>query len=258
MKTQNQKIKKKNNESQPFLSHLAELRSRIFICLAFFIAFSGIGYYLNTYIISFLTAPIHEKLFFTSPTGGFDIIFRSSLFFALIATLPIITYHILKFIKPAFPKKFTQNISKIILLSAVLGLIGFLFAYYITLPATFIFLDKFEIPQVQALLTFNEYFSFITRYLIAFSIIFQFPLILFIINQIYPLSFKNLFSYQKYIILGSFIFAAIITPTPDIFNQTIFALPIIILYNASLFILWISRIKNRAVARKRNKRHTDN
>lgn len=191
-------------------------------------------------------APIHEPLFYTNPTGGFDTVFASSFFFALLLSLPVIVYNFLKFIEPAVDSANASEMLKIVIASAALGTLGFLFAYFFSLPSTFTFLQRFQTTQLKSLITVHEYFSFVTRYLLAFALIFQLPIVLFIINKIRPLSVKGLASKQLYVLIVSLIFAAIITPTSDVINQLFIAVPLLLLYESAILVVWISGIVKKS------------
>lgn len=116
--------------------------------------------------------------------------------------------------------------------------LGMIFAYYISLPSALYFLNRFSTDQIRSLISTKEYFNFVFRYLLGFGIIFQLPLIVIIINTVNKLSLKFFLSKERIVILCSFIFAGILTPTPDIFNQLVMAIPIILLYQITIFILW--------------------
>lgn len=116
---------------------------------------------------------------------------------------------------------------------------GMSFAYFVSLPAALYFLDTFSNAGVQSLISTIEYFSFVTRYIFGFGLLFQLPLILLVINTIQRISIKTLMKYQKWVVLGSFVIAAVLTPTPDIFNQLLMAVPLIILYQLTIVLLWI-------------------
>lgn len=228
-----------NNEpTQTFLYHLNELRTRVFICVGFFILAFVCGSLISSNLLKFLLDPIKEPLFYSNPTGGFDTILQVSIFFAALASLPVIVYQILKFVAPAFPNAFSEKTARTLIVSSMLAGLGFSFAYFVCLPATFAFLEKFQSPNLKALITIDQYFSFVSRYLLAFALIFQLPLGLFLINKVTPLSVKGMSSKRIHVIVTSFIFAAIITPTTDIANQFIVALPIILLYEISIFTIW--------------------
>lgn len=221
-----------------FLDHLNELRSRLFWSAASFGIGATIGYFINTPFVALLLKPLHQSLYYTSPTGGFDFVFKTSVFFGFIFAFPTVVYHILKFIEPLLPKSSQALIIKLLLSSCLLSVTGILFAYLISLPAALNFLGQFGSGQVKSLISAPEYFSFVTTYIAGFAILFQLPLILLFINKIKPLKPGQLMRKQRYVILASFIIAAVLTPTPDILNQTIMALPMIALYLLSIGLIW--------------------
>lgn len=143
-------------------------------------------------------------------------------------------YHIFRFVAPAIPKTTNRFIIVSFLLSLLLLVVGVALAYYVSLPAALLFLGKFGENNVKSLISTDEYLSFTLRYLLGFGLFFQLPLLLVIVNSAYRLSLSSLMRYQRWVILVSFIAAAIITPTPDPFNMAFMALPIIILYQISI------------------------
>lgn len=105
------------------------------------------------------------------------------------------------------------------------------------MPAALHFLSGFGSENIKALISTGDYFSFMSLYLIGFAVFFQLPLVMLIINTIKPLQPKKLVGYINYVILISFILAAVITPTPDVINQIIMALPPITLYLLSIIVI---------------------
>lgn len=224
--------------SVPLSDHLLEVRKRLLIVIGCFIAFSTIGYYFRKDIIDIFTAPIQQHLFFTSPTGALEFTIQVSLLFGAIFTIPIVLYHILGFLDPVLSDKVRKLLSYTISISSLLLVAGFLCAYFIFIPLTLNFLLTFN-EGLESLITTTEYFRFIAFYLFSFALLFQMPLIFLIINTIKPISIKSLLKKQRLVIIVSFIISAILTPTVDIFNQFVVAIPIIILYQVSILVLWI-------------------
>lgn len=225
---------------QSLIDHLKELRARLLWISLVFISASGVGYIIHKPLLALLTKPLNQPLFYTSPAGGFDFILKVCFLFGLLASVPIIVYHILKFIYPAIPQHARSSIIKYLCISTILMTIGISFAYFVSLPAALHFLNQFGTDQVRSLISTNEYFSFVFRYLIGFGILFQLPLFLLFINSITPLAVPQLMKQQKWIILASFILAAVITPTPDFFNQILMAFPIILLYQFAIVWVWVA------------------
>jgi len=112
------------------------------------------------------------------------------------------------------------------------------------LPAALNFLmHQFTNKQITALLTVDEYMSFVTVYLVGSALLFQIPLVLLFVNHIKPLGPRTMLKSERYVIVFAFIAAAIITPTPDIFNQMIIAGPIIAVYQLGFFLVWMHNRK---------------
>lgn len=200
---------------------------------------AAVAYVFHPSILAFLVKPLDKPLFYTSPAGAFDLVIRICLFAGFLFALPAFLYHLLKFLEPILPVTLQQRIVWFLLGSCALMLIGTSFAYFVSLPAALYFLGEFGSPQVQSLISTDAYFSFVTRYLLGFGILFQLPLLLLLINAISPLSPRQLMRYQRFVIVVSFVLAAIITPTPDPLNQAIMAVPVILLYQVSVLGIWV-------------------
>jgi hypothetical protein len=113
------------------------------------------------------------------------------------------------------------------------------------LPAALHFLTGFSIQNVTAMLTVDSYLNFIITYVLGFAALFQIPLILMIINTIKPIPPKKLLGFQRFVVLGAFILAAIISPTPDVTNQAILAVPIILMYQIGVLLVWLQNRTKR-------------
>jgi sec-independent protein translocase protein TatC len=239
MKKQNQKnLKSLQPERQSFSYHLQELRSRILWCVAFFLIGTVIGYFLHDSILTVLIKPLNQPIFYASPAGGFDFVLKISLFFGFLLSLPVFVYHTVRFIEPALPKKYPNLILTTLTASSILLIVGMSFAYFVSLPAALYFLSKFSTDEIRSLISTTEYFSFVTRYLIGFGIVFQLPLIMFAVNSVQKISTRSLLKFERWVIVMSFLIAAILTPTPDILNQLIMAVPLILLYQITIVLIW--------------------
>lgn len=238
-----QKINQNNNPQKELLfkEHLSELINRFYIWLLVFIFGSILGYFNYPLLLDWIIKPLNKPLFYTSPIGAFEAIFGVSAFFGFILSLPVLVFQIIKFIEPVSTGLKGKKFFVYLLISFILAITGILVAYYIVLPASLNFLGKFGSGQLKSLISTKDYFSFVSRYLIGFAVIFQFPLVIYIINLFTPVSPKLLISKFKYVITGSFIIAAILTPTPDFINQAIMATPIILLYLLTILILFFRK-----------------
>lgn len=255
MKTQRTKTTVSNNIQQPsalptLKDHLNELKGRFFWVVIFFLLFSAATYPFYQTIIHWLVKPLgSEKLYFMTPAGGISFIMKVCMYVGFICVLPILVYHLYKFVAPVIAKTRLRTVLGYATASTLLALMGIGLAYYVSLPAALHFLTGITLTNVSAMITLDAYMSFITTYLLAGALLFQLPLIMLIINSVTPLKPSKLMSYQRHNIVISFILAALITPTPDLFNQTIIAAPMIIMYQVGIVLIWAKQQR----AKKRSK-----
>ena len=237
------KIQRKNPQAKlkqkklKFGEHLQELKNRFLVWFTGFIVLSLIGYLLYQPILNWLIVPLGGPLFYTSPVGALSAVFGVSALFGFILSLPIFFYELVMFLEPAFGTNPLKHILVYILISFFLSLSGVLTAYYLIIPPTLQFLAKFSGGELHALISTGDYFSFLTKYLLGFAILFQFPLVMFIVGKFIKLKPKSLLKYWRHVIVASFIVSGFLTPTPDPVNQTIMATPIVILYLISVITL---------------------
>ena len=229
---------KSAHQPQTVVKHLDELRYRLFIYLTALLGGGVIGYYLQDQIISLLVRPLGQKLVYSSPTGGFEFLIKICLFFGFLVSVPVGVFQLIRFISPAVQKKFIVKTGRIILISSLLACAGVSFAYFVSLPAALHFLNRFSNDNIQSLISANEYTNFVMIYISGFAALFQMPLIFWIINRIRKLPATKLIRQQRWVILVSFIVAAVLTPTPDPINQTLMAVPIIVLFQLSVIVVW--------------------
>lgn len=233
----------KNHSGQQltFQDHLVELRNRLFVVAAVLIAGTLLGYSFHKELAAILMGPLQgERLVYLTPSGGFDFIFRISLYFGLLLTLPTIIYSIYKYLTPLMKRTSRSFLVFLIFASFILGAGGIIFGYFVAVPSALHFLTTFAEDYVTANLTASSYLNFVTLYMLGLAALFQLPLILMIINSVSgPIGPKRLLKTQKFVLLATFILAAMITPTPDIYNQLIVAAPIIAIYQLGVIAVMI-------------------
>ncbi len=234
------------NIKKTFGEHLSEIRERLLFSFIVFLLGSFIGYIFYNQILNFLITPLHSPLYYSSPAGGFDFAIKVCIFFGIAFSLPVFTYNLLRFIEPIILEKSRFFIFRFLIASLLLMTLGISFAYYVGLPAALHFLGKFGSGEIKSLILTNEYLNFVIRYLVGFGVLFQLPLVLLLINSISRLHPHRLMRLQKLVIVGSFSVAAIITPTPDFLNQTIMAVPVVLIYQISILLVWYA---NRDISR---------
>ena len=230
-----------------FMDHVHELKSRFFWVAICFAISSAIVYPYFNVIINALTKPLGDhELYYLTPAGGLSFVIKICLYLGVIGALPAIIYHLYNFIAPVMPRRNSRQVVTYTIASIILAMCGVLFAYFISLPAAVGFLVNFNINNVSAMLTVDSYLSFVISYLIAGAILFQLPLVMMIINSIHRLSPKQLMSYQRHNIVGSFVLAAVLSPTPDVVNQSLLALPMVVMYQVGVVLIWAKNRKRKS------------
>jgi sec-independent protein translocase protein TatC len=237
-----------------FLDHIHELRRRLFWVVAVVLVVSAVSYGFLNDIIGLLTAPLGDKqLYYLTPAGGLTFAFKLCSFIGLLVGVPVLMYHLYRFLEPLMGTK-RKSALFYVGLSTLFAAAGAAFAYFISLPAALHFLTNFNLGNVQAMLTVDSYLSFVVTYLLGAALLFQIPLLLLIINTMTPLKPSKLMKLQKFVIVGAFIVAAIISPTPDIMNQAFLAIPIIGMYQLGVLLVWWQQTASAHKTRRQARR----
>lgn len=238
-----------NAPRQSFSEHIQELRRRLTYCLLTLVAGSVVGYLLHRPLLHTLTAPLKQQLYYTSPVGGFNALIKISVVFGLVLTVPVGVYQLAKFLTPAFRGHGRSRPLRLVVASLILAAAGVSVGYYISLPAALHFFSQVTGSELKPLIVVNDYLNFVLAYLVAFAVLFQVPLVMLFINRVTPQRPRKLMSYQRWVILGSFILAAVLTPTPDPLNQTLMAAPMIVLYQVGVLAVWLQNRRHVKVSR---------
>lgn len=241
----------KTRAATTFHDHLKELRTRAFVIVAIFIVASSVAYSYKDWLLTILMRPLgHEKLIYLTPAGGFSFIFQVTIYAGIIVTVPVLVYNIFRFISPVLSKKRRINSAVIVLSSLFLLASGVCFGYFYAIPAAMNFLIHFADGFANATLTAESYLGFVMAYTAGLGLLFQLPLLLLFTHWIYPLKPKKLLSFERYMVLISFVAAAIISPTPDALNQTIIAAPILLMYQIGVVAICVSVYRRNKPAKK--------
>lgn len=237
-------MKKKNHNEMSFFEHLGELRKRLLYSALFVLMFfmgawpfvDSIYLWLAKPLIQFL--PPGETLAYTSLTDPFMMYVKISFISGLFAASPFIFYQLWKFISPALYQKEKRLVFPFVFFTTFFFILGGAFGYYYIFPwACRFFLDVGK--NFKAIITISEYFDLVIRVLLGIAVVFELPVLVFLLAKFGLVTARLLVKYSKYAIVVIFIIAAIITPTPDIITQSLFALPMIGLYILSIGIAWV-------------------
>ena len=156
----------------------------------------------------------------------------------LLAT-PVIFWQIWSFVAPGLYQHEKRLVLPFTVLSSVCFLGGATFGYYVVFPPAFRFLMGYTTDFLSALPTVKEYFSLSLRLLIAFGVVFELPVFMVLLAKIGMVDTTFLRKNRKYAFLISFIIAAILTPTPDVVNQMLMGIPMVVLYEVSILAVWL-------------------
>lgn len=231
---------KSSKEKQPLIEHIHELRRRLFYVAACVAVGSAVAYGFEHTLVNILLRPSHGQQFiYTSPIGGMNFLFSVCLDIGLVISTPVIIYQLLAFLQPIMKDTTRRFLFAASLAAGVVALAGVVFGYFIGLPSALNFLlHQFTTIQVKPLITIQSYMQFVALYLFGSALMFQLPLILFIINRIKPLKPSGLFKYERHLIVGAFVIAFIMNPTPNIVDQMLVVVPIIVMYQAGIALIW--------------------
>lgn len=250
-------------DKAPLTEHLGELRNRILIALIAVAIMFGISFYYSEHIFRILTSPLHYTLqfslenpfisFIPSERPGIDLVFlapaealwmhiKIAFISAFITSSPIIFHEIWRFIAPGLLEKERKYALPFVFTTTLLFLIGAIFCFIVVLPFAMNFLLTYKTENLKPMISVGKYIDFCLKFILAFGAIFELPVLSVFLTKMGIVTPEFLAKNRKYAVLIAFVAAALLTPTPDAFNQTLMAVPIIILYEAGI---WASRILNR-------------
>lgn len=228
--------------------HLLELRNRLIRCIIAVLVGFFACYSFSEQLFTWLAAPLQRALpdgstmMFTKPTEGFMVDMQIALVAGVVVASPYVFYQLWSFVAPGLYKEERRNIIPLTLGSALLFLAGAAFCYFGAFPAVFKFFMSFTRPGIRAAITLDSYLGFSLRMILAFGIIFQMPLVSYFLAKIGVITATLLRSWRKYAIVGNFILAAIVTP-PDVFSQLFMAIPLLLLYELSIWVCAVAAPK---------------
>lgn len=222
-----------------FIGHLEELRRRIIISLACFIGTSILFFFQGQALMRMVTCPLkslNHELIFISPTEVFVAFVKVSLLAGFIVSFPVLLYQLWAFVSPAVQYKARSHIFLWFGTALICFAAGIGFSYGVAVPAALKFLLSFGMDVARAQITLGRYVSFFTALVFIGGIIFEIPVIMGLLAALGILKTKILKEKRAYAILGIMVAAAVVTPTQDIFNMLVFALPMYVLFEIGILL----------------------
>lgn len=245
------KMKKRNRKdpnSMTLLEHIEELRIRLLWIVGGIVVgvLASVSY--SEQIVNIAIAPLQKalphgsKIIFTGVTEAFWVRLESALVAGIIITIPFTFYQIWLFIKPGLEEREKKFAIPFVFFFTLFFMSGVIFAYKIVLPVGFSFLLRYGGKELSAMPSIKQYMSLFLRMLTAFGVVFELPIITFILSRMGMVNAKDLIKKSDYALLVIFIVAAVLTP-PDVFTQFLMAGPLILLYIISIVIAYIFSTK---------------
>ena len=225
---------------QPFISHLLELRDRLLKSIAaVLVIFLICAPFANTlYLV--LAEPLMSALpegntmISTEPHGPFFVPFKLAFAVAVALSIPVLLYQLWAFVAPGLYENEKRLAVPLIVSSSLLFYLGILFAYFVVFPIIFLFFTMSAPEGVAVMTDINAYLSFVLKLFFAFGVAFEVPVATVLLVRMGVTTPDKLAEKRPYIIVAAFVVGMILTP-PDIFSQTMLALPVWLLFEVGLF-----------------------
>lgn len=221
-----------NDEAMTLTEHLGELRRRILHSLAALAAGTLVSSFYIDEIVAVLTAPA-TNLYYMRPAEAFFIYIKIALACGVLLAAPVLFYELWAFLVPALTGRERSALMLFVPSSVLLFWAGIAFAYFFVFPQGLHFFITFAGGNIAPMLSIESYLDFFLMLVVPFGFIFNLPMVLIVLAQMGVVTSALLKRGRRYMVVASFILAAIITPTPDVVTQTLLAVPMILLYEGS-------------------------
>jgi len=217
------------------IEHLEELRQRLVWSVLTLIVTTAFSFAFTGKLMEILLIPSGGiKPVFLKPTEMFITYLKVALVGGAALAMPMIVYQAIKFVVPGLKPSEKKYLYIIIPTASLLFVLGIAFGFFVLLPFALRYLLTFGGDIASAFISIGEYISFVTTLLLWMGVSFELPIVIVFLAKVRIVTHKQLRGYWKYALVGAFVIAAIITPTPDPFNQTLVALPLYLLYEVGV------------------------
>ncbi len=226
----------------PLSDHLKELRKRLILSFVAVGAGFLFCYAFADSIFNILARPLLKvmpaggSLIFISVAEAFFTYMKVAFIAGIILTSPFLLYQVWAFVAPGLYQKEKKYVVPFVLGGSFFFALGVLFGYFVAIPVGFKFLLGYATDFIKPMPSMKEYLSFSIKFLLAFGLVFEFPVVLVLLTKIGVVDAKMLAQKRKYAILLVFILAAVVTPSPDLLSQVLTAIPLIVLYELSILL----------------------
>jgi len=226
-----------------FVSHLVELRNRLVICLIVFavilVPLVTPPWFIAGKLFDFISAPMMaalpqgSKMIATGVIAPFFIPLKIAMMTAFLIALPVILYQLWAFVAPGLYKHEKRFVLPLIVSSTLLFFIGMAFCYFFVFKMVFTFIAQLAPASINVAPDIENYFGFVMGMFLAFGMAFETPVVVVVLVATRLVSLEVLREIRRYVIVGAFVVAAVVTP-PDVASQLALAIPLCILYEIGL------------------------
>jgi sec-independent protein translocase protein TatC len=259
--TPRQHAEEESGAAMSFFDHLVELRKRIISSLAAIGIGMVAGLAVSRRFINFISRPmwdalranhIDPSLYFTHPAGYVSLYISIGLYLGIALAMPWVLYQVWLFVAPGLYKHERRAAASFIGSSMLLFVCGIAFGYYVMLPQVLTFVVAFAtnggsvVGAIKPLIDINEYFDLILVVLVGLGVIFELPVVVFILSLFGIVTPKFLLRNFRYALLLITVAAAIVTPTPDATTMLIFMAPMVVLYFVGVLVSYAVLRNKRA------------
>lgn len=234
-----------------FLEHLEELRSRLIRSVIAVIIGFGVCIAFGERVFSLLAAPITKllpkdsTLVFTALPDPFFVYMKVAFIMGIFLVLPYILYQLWLFVYPGLLERERKLALPFIVVATGLFYLGAAFAYFLVFPAAFQFFLGYQTAELKPMISIKDYVSLVLLLMLAFGAVFETPIVIVFLGLLGIFDSSLLKRGRRYFIVIAFIIAAIITPTPDVINQTLMAIPMILFYEVGIQVLILFEKKRK-------------
>ena len=225
------------DDKMSFMEHLGELRVRILRSLYCVFIGLAVAFPFSERVLDWLARPIRKggyNLVFLAVTEAFWVQMKVALFLGLFIAAPGILWQVWKFVEPGLHTHERNYAGPFVVIGSLLFIAGGAFSLLVVTPYAIAFLLSYARETLQPMITLENHVDFLLKFTLAFGAVFELPLVITILARVGVVTAKQLGANRKYAILGAFIAGAVLTPTPDAFNQTLMAGPLIVLYEVGI------------------------
>lgn len=241
------KNEQKNEKNLTIVEHLTELRKRLIYSSIVLLVAVAVAYNYSEMIVQHIVNIAGNINFvFIAPAELLMSYVKIAVIGGFVVAGPFLILQIWLFVSPGLTKSEKRTIAVSLFVGGIFFIIGVVFAYLIILPLMLQFFMGFQIEQIEEMISFSNYLSFVINTLLSFGIIFELPIIMVILTKFHILKVDFIKKNRKYIILIIFVVAAILTP-PDVITQVLLAGPMILLFEIGVIFASIVEKKNKKV-----------